>query len=133
MRLVALIARDHDQHAGLASLTHGIEHRCRADHVRRKSFERVAMRKPHERLGREVHDDIGLRGFHGRSEPRRVADVVLVMALDEIAHRCRLEERGIRGRLERIARDVGPGAMQEHHEPRALEARVARDEHPLPA
>ena len=89
------------------------------------------MGKPHERLRGQMHHDVGPGLANGRGQPGRIANIGLMVHIHQIANPGDVEERGIRRRSQRIACHLRPEPMQEHHEPGALEARVARDEDPL--
>ena len=133
MRLVALVARDGNQHAGSARFAHRIEQRRRADDVGRKRVERFTVRQSHQRLRSQVQHHVGLSLPHGVGQTGRVADVGLVVGFYEIFKPGGREERRRGGGLERIAGHAAAKPVEQQEQPGAFEAGVAGDKHPLAA
>ena len=112
MGLVALVAGDGNQHAGLTGHAHRVEQRRRADDIDRKRLERLTVRKPHQRLRGQVQHHVWLGLPDSGCQTGRVADVGLMVGCHQIDESCGLEERGGRRGRERIASHAAPQPVE---------------------
>ncbi len=130
--LVALVARHHDHGARPAGAPHGVEHVGRAAHVDVERLDGIGVGAAHERLCRQMEHHLRRKIARQRRHPIRIAHVRRLVA-DQLRQRG-AHERPLRGfRLERRAQDFRAQAPQPKRQPRALEARVARQPDPLAA
>ena len=130
--LIALVGRDHDDGANAPDPSAAFEHARRADDVRLERFDGRQVRRPNERLRRQMQHDIGLRRSH-RGVERLLVAYISNNALRRPRKACQRREARLRFRRPRIACDARPEARQPSPQPAALEAGVASQEYRLAA
>ena len=101
-----------------------------AEDVGRERLPRLLVGEAHDRLGREVQDDLGLEADQGPLERLGVAHVPHDV-LEIGGEPQRVEHRGLGGGREGEPAHVGPEPEEPGHEPAPLEPRVPGDEDPL--
>ena len=76
-----------------------LQHIHSAHYIRFKCFHRLLIRKPHERLGGEVENEIRLHAAHRALNRRQIADIANRMGGDPLCKLQLLEQARPRGRL----------------------------------
>src|SRR5690606_22356884 len=118
--------------AHAVALAQRVEQVHRAHDVGRIGADRVGEGVAHDRLRRQVHDDLRPAARDGAGERVGVADVA-DHALDVVAEGDRPEQIRIGRWGQGIAGDAGAEAREPQAEPAADEAGVTRDEDPAAA
>ncbi len=128
---IDLVGRDDDGDADVVEIAQRVEQMRRAHRVGREGRERVAVARPHQRLRREMEDDLRPRRAHrggGRGGVAQVDDPAGEHSV-EVGEPVQALVRG----GEREPGDVGAEPLQPERQPRALEAGVAGEEDALAA
>ena len=128
-RRVAFVGGHDDDGAHGVARAHGVEDGRRAARVRLERRARLRVRRAHDRLRREVEDDVGAEPLHRAADGVRIANVG-DRRVDDLAEAQRFEQAWAAGlRRERIPGDGRAVAHEPPRKPRAFESRVAGDQH----
>ena len=113
--------------------TDGVKEVHCAHHVRRERLHWFAVGKPHERLCREVENEVRIRRGNRLRERLAVTDVADRVRGDAFRKPELVEERRLRRRFQRKPVDLRPERQQPLAKPRALETRVPSHKNAPPA
>jgi hypothetical protein len=129
---VALVGGDDHDRAHGRGVPHRLQHVGGSDDVRRVGADRVGVGLPHQRLRREMEDDLRLEVSRALQQRLGVADVSAAI-LDQLPEAERGKKARLRMRVERVAANFGTQGRQPKREPSALETRVAGHQDAAPA
>ena len=124
---ITFVAGDNDDGAVVFVFPQRLEHVSGAEDVGGGGFQWRVVRAPHERLGGEIENDVGLCFGSGLFDQIKIADVPDGFTGESFGREGFVEiGRGVRGKGEAV--DVRAEVAQPQAEPRALEAGVAGDQ-----
>jgi hypothetical protein len=127
---VALVGRDDQSDPHRRRMAHGVQQVNGAEHVARERLDGLGVGAAHQRLRREVKNDLGARFFDGRGERASIAYVSENRA-HAICDVRVLEQVRFAIRRQRETRDRSFQVLEPRAQPAAFEAGVARDEDAL--
>ncbi len=131
-RLVALVARDHEDDARASATPRGLQNVDGAHDVRRIGLDRVPITLAHQGLGRHVDHDLRSVLDHGLLHGRQIADIAIDID-HEFGKPGDVEKASCLARAKAEADDPGAERQQPQRQPCALEASVPRDQNGLVA
>ena len=129
--LIDLIGGDAHHRDLMANPPRRLQHVDRAHHIRFEGLRRLLIREPHERLRREMENEIGLHAAHRAHEQIEIAHIADRMGCDSLRELQLVEEARPRGRFKGETMHLRAEREQPLAQPRALEARMPRNENPL--